>query len=125
MTPKKHCCLFLNIFTEVLNHHAPLIKKRVKRLYQNELMNDEILDSMRKRNFYHKKKDIYSYRLWRNKVKYLIENSKQNYYTNIIEHKKGNSSKLWKHLHTANGTENHTSIKIISDCNKKEILEAY
>ena len=86
-------------------------------------MNDEILDSMRKRDFYHKKKDMYSYRLWRNKVKYLIENSKQNYYTNIIEQKKNNSSKLWKHLHTVSGTDNHTSIKIISDCNKKEILE--
>ncbi|VDI27296.1 Hypothetical predicted protein [Mytilus galloprovincialis] len=109
--PEEALLSFLNIFTKVLNHHAPLIKKRVKRLYQNEWMNDdEILDSMRKRDFYHKKKDMYSYRLWRNKVKYLIENSKQNYYTNIIEQKKNNSSKLWKHLHTVSGTDNHTSI---------------
>ncbi|VDI04166.1 Hypothetical predicted protein [Mytilus galloprovincialis] len=54
--PEEALLSFLNIFTKVLNHHAPLIKKRVKRLYQNEWMNDEILDSMRKRDFYHKKK---------------------------------------------------------------------
>ena len=58
--PEEALLSFLNIFTEVLNHHAPLIKKRVKRLYQNKWMNDEILDSMRKRDFYYKKKDIYS-----------------------------------------------------------------
>lgn len=47
---------FLNIFTEVLNHHAPIIKRRVKYLQQNEWMNDEIRESIRKRDFYHKKK---------------------------------------------------------------------
>jgi hypothetical protein len=30
---------FLNILTEVLNHHAPIIKRRVKYLQQNEWMN--------------------------------------------------------------------------------------
>ena len=43
-------------------------------------MNDETRESIRKRDFYHKKKDMCNYRLWRNNVKYLVETSKQNYY---------------------------------------------
>ncbi|VDI58187.1 Hypothetical predicted protein [Mytilus galloprovincialis] len=103
--PDEALLSFINIFTEVLNHHAPLIKKRVKHVYQNQWINDEIKEGMKKRDYYHKKKDTYNYKFWRNKVKYLIENSKQNFYTEVLEQEKGNSSKLWKHLHNVNGSE--------------------
>ena len=88
--PDEALLAFLNIFTEVLNHHAPIIKRRVKYLQQNKWMNDEIRESIRKRDFYHKKKDMCNYRLWRNNVKYLVETSKPKYYTNIIANMKGN-----------------------------------
>jgi hypothetical protein len=40
--PDEALLAFLNIFTEVLNHHAPIIiKRRVKYLQHNEWMNDE------------------------------------------------------------------------------------
>jgi hypothetical protein len=61
----------------------------VKYLQQNEWINDEIRESIRKRDFYHKKKDMCNYRLWRNNVKYLVETSKPKYYTNIIANMKG------------------------------------
>ena len=56
-------------------------------------MNDEIRESIRKRDFYHKNKDMCNYRLWRNNVKYLVETSKQKQYTNIIANMKGKSNK--------------------------------
>ncbi|VDH96254.1 Hypothetical predicted protein [Mytilus galloprovincialis] len=55
--PDEALLSFINIFTEVLNHHAPLIKKRVKHVYQNQWINDEIKEGMKKRDYYHKKKD--------------------------------------------------------------------
>ena len=48
------------------------IKKRVKFLQQNEWMNDEIREGMRSRDYYHGKKDTENFRLWRNRVKYMI-----------------------------------------------------
>ena len=51
--PDEALLAFLNIFTEVLNQHAPIIKRQVKYLQQNERMNDEIRESIRKRDFYH------------------------------------------------------------------------
>ena len=72
------------------------------------------------------KKDTYNYKFWRNKVKYLIENSKQNFYTEVLEHveqEKANSSKLWKHLHNVNGSENHHNHAILNDCSNKPITD--
>ncbi|CAC5405105.1 unnamed protein product [Mytilus coruscus] len=94
--PDEELLSFINSFTEVLNHHAPLIKKRVKHVYQNEWINDEIKEGMKQRDYYHKKKDTYNYKFWRNKVKYLIENSKEKFYTDELLHaaRDGDEDKL-------------------------------
>ena len=112
------------MFSKILNQHAPLISKRVKHFRQNEWMNDDIKDSMRKRDYYHRIKDENNYRYWRNKVKYLIESSKQEYYVNVIENEKGrNSSKLWKHFRSISGSENDNDFKILTDCNTKPVTD--
>ena len=105
--PNEALLSFVNIFSEVLNRHAPLISRRVKKINQSEWMNDEIKDAMKNRDYFHKLKDDNNYKFWRNKVKYLIENSKELYYAEVIEKGKGNkSSKLWKHLRNMSGHEN-------------------
>jgi hypothetical protein len=93
----------------------------VKYLQQNEWMNDEIRESIRKRDFYHKKKDMCNYWLRRKNVKYLVETSKLKYYTNIIANMKGKSNKLWKHLHNVSGCENHGTAMTLNDCDGEHI----
>ena len=85
-------------------------------------MNDETRESIRKRDFYHKKKDMCNYRLWRNNVKYLVETSKQKYYTNIIVNMKGKSNELWKHLHNVSGCEKHGTAMTLNDCDGEHII---
>ncbi len=115
---------FLNIFTDLLNKHAPIINKRVKMLRQNEWMNTEIKNAMNSRDFYHKKQDTQNFKFWRNKVKYLIESSKQNYFSSMIEQNKSNSSKLWKHLHLVSGSNKHSDISIMNDTDKSHVTGA-
>ena len=115
---------FTNIFSSVLNRHAPVIRKRVKFVHQKEWMNDDIKEGMRKRDFYHGKRDMANYKYWRNRVKYMIEDSKHEYYSKIIENANGNSGKLWKHLHNVSGSRNVTDSYIINDCNNHPVSDA-
>ena len=55
--PDESLLLFINYFSEVLHKHAPLITKRVKNVTQNDWMNDDILNAMRNRDYYHKIKE--------------------------------------------------------------------
>ena len=43
------------LFNDVLNSHAPLKKKRVKRLHQPEWFTDEFSDAIKKRNNLHQR----------------------------------------------------------------------
>ena len=87
-------------------------------------MNDEIKEGMRKRDYYHGKGDMVKYKYWRNRVKYMIEDSKQVYYSKIIENAKGNSAKMWKHLHNVGGNRNITDEYIINDCKGQAVSDA-
>ena len=89
--PDESLLFFMNTFSDVLNKHAPLRIKRVKRAKQSEWMNDDIKTAMRNRDFYHRIKDDTNYKYWRNKTKYLIENAKYSYYKDFIEKQTGNA----------------------------------
>lgn len=45
-------------------------------------------------------------------------------YTDVIEHAKENSSKLWKHWHNVNRSENYHDNAIRNDCNDKPITDS-
>ena len=49
---------------EVLNRHAPLKNKRVKRETQPEWLNDCIKSASKKRDYYHKHIDWKQYKYW-------------------------------------------------------------
>ena len=56
-------------------------------------MNDDIKTAMRNRDFYHRIKDDTNYKYWRNKAKYLIEDTKYLYYKDFIENQPRNASR--------------------------------
>ena len=76
--------LFNDTFLSLLDKHAPLKKKRVKKCQQPGWMNQEILNSIKTRDTFHNAKDMNNYKIWRNKVKSLIFKSKQEFFNNAI-----------------------------------------
>ena len=96
-------------FAETLNatadKHAPL-----------PWLTCEIRELMRKRDFHHKRaqkqkstEEWVKYKELRNKTTRFIRNAKQDYYSNLIEENKKNSSKLWKTLKSVIATKSKTS----------------
>ena len=72
--------LFLKLFKSVLSKHAPQRKRRVKRVNQPNWMKQEILDAIKLRNHFHKNSDTINYKIWRQNVKNLIIEAKQQFY---------------------------------------------
>ena len=104
---------FLKLYETVLNKHAPQKVKRVKHLLQPNWFNEEIADASKKRDYFHKRKDMGNFRLWRNNVKTLIVNSKRQYYDKNITDNKRNPKQLWKNLHDlTNKSKKHSTPSI-------------
>ena len=95
--------LWINMFTTVLDKHAPRRTQKVKRVNQPNWINNDILTAIKTRNFFHKRKDFANYRVWRNYVKKLITNAKRAYYTETVNNNGRNPRELWKNLHDVSG----------------------
>ena len=61
----------------VLDKHAPVKTKRVKRNNQPESISDEIKTAIKKRDVFHKTKNWKEYKYWRNQVTSLIRSAKK------------------------------------------------
>ena len=72
------------LFLSVLNKHAPIKEKRVKRPNKSAWLNEEITTAQKNRDFYHKKQDWENFKLWRNKTKSLIRTAKKALFENAI-----------------------------------------
>ena len=85
------------IILKVLNNHAPLKNKRVKKETQPEWFNDDIKAAIKQRDFNHKLKNWNQYKHWRNKTNSLMQNAKRDFFSkSIVENK--DCSYLWKHI---------------------------
>ena len=104
------------LFTEVVDSRAPLKKRRVKGTTA-PWMNNKIAEAMRDRNYHlrkaQKSNSTYHwgmYRKLRNFVNREIKSSKSNYYCNLIEESKGDSSMVWKAVNEASSRNVSSSI---------------
>ena len=104
------------LFTEVADSHAPLKRRRVKGTTA-PWMNNKIAEAMRDRNYHlrkaQKSNSTYHwgmYRKLRNFVNREIKSSKSNYYCNLIEESKGDSSMVWKAENEASSRNVSSSI---------------
>ena len=130
--PNSYLDIFYSIFTYILNKHAPVKTKRIKRQMQPAWYNTEIKQARKQRDYFHSKNDWANYKLWRNKANALIVKSKKNYYNNAIKNKK-DTKQIWKHIKAASNNEMDKGINIppilfINDevyTNKKNILNAF
>ena len=80
--------MWYNIFNNILNKHAPIVKKRVKKDRQPEWYNKEISYAGKMRDKYHSLGMWAEYRFWRNRTKHIIDKSKQKYYNDMIKDSK-------------------------------------
>ena len=78
-------------------------------------MNQEILNSIKRRNLYHSRKDIINYRVWRNKVKSLIFSSKREYFNSAINSNVSNPKKLWAGMNALTGLKSNSATSHILD----------
>ena len=119
-----------NLINPMLNKHAKVKIKRVKRQSSPKWMNTKINEARHNRDFYHKKKDMENYRKWRNIVTELIRNAKVEYYRESITQNKCTSD-IWKQLKemtttkTNNFTINHMTHKGATSQNQEEIANMY
>ena len=97
------------LFLSVLDEHAPIKEKRVKRDTKPAWLNEEITIAQRKRDYYHKKQDWKNYKHWRNCTKNRIRNAKRNFFENAINENKDNSFR-WKHVKDINGKSSTNSL---------------
>ena len=84
-----------SLFIKVVDEHAPMKVRRVKKQRQPDWLTDEICDAIRKRDQYAKKKNTQEWRLARNRVNSLIKKSKSEYYKRAIEANLTDNKKLW------------------------------
>ena len=86
---------FMQIFESILDKHAPKTIKRVKHMLQLNWFNAEIAEEGKMRYYYHKSLDMENYRIWRNKAKTLVSNSKKQYFTKNINENKTTRISPW------------------------------
>ncbi|MCU7800963.1 MAG: reverse transcriptase family protein [gamma proteobacterium symbiont of Lucinoma myriamae] len=81
----------------VLNKHAPIKSKRVKRETQPEWFNVDIKNAIRNRDTHHQKKDWSQYKYWRNKTNSLIKLYKKDFFSKAVAENK-DTTYIWKHI---------------------------
>ena len=110
--------MWYNIFNNILNKHAPIVKKRVKKDRQPEWYNKEISYARKMRNKYHSLGMWAEYRFWRNRTKHIIDTSKQKNYNDMIKDSK-DSKTLWKCLHSLNPSNPSKPYELITSGDHK------
>ena len=78
---------FVYMFLSILNKHAPITSKRVKRANKSAWLTEEITLAQKNRDFYHKEQDWEDFKPWRNKTKSLIRTAKKAFFENAINEK--------------------------------------
>jgi exonuclease III len=97
--------IWYKLFNQVLDAHAPVRRKRVKRWHQPKWITPAIIEAIHIRDHMHKKGQTSMYKQQRNKVKRMVANAKRTHYKDIIEDNKGNYKKLWQCIKELSGSK--------------------
>lgn len=101
--PNEALSHWYSLFKSVLDSHAPLKKRLVKREFIPEWFNSEIQAAIATRNHLHRKAILTNdalnwreYRSARNRVVHLIRYAKRSFYRNSINNNLKNPKNLWR-----------------------------
>ena len=79
---------------KVVDSHLPVKQHRVKNKRQPKWLTPEILDAVKTRDQFKSINNDQQYKIWRNKVTKLINDSKKQQYKALIEE---NNNNTWPH----------------------------
>ena len=96
--PNDALSCWVKLFLEVVEKHAPLKQRRVKKSKQPEWLTEEMINAMSIRDKFARLNDDQNRKLWRNKSNNLVRKGKTTYYKKLIESNIGNSRKLWNFI---------------------------
>ena len=116
--PNASLQIWYQIFDEVLNKHAPVVRKRVKNDFQPAWYNNEILHARQMRDKYKKQGLWAEYKYWRNRTTYLIDDSKRKYYSDIVKDSR-DPKVLWKCIHSLNPSKPVKPCELVTENNDK------
>ncbi|VDI69371.1 Hypothetical predicted protein [Mytilus galloprovincialis] len=106
--------MWYDIFNAVLDKHAPIVTKRVKRDRQPEWFNNEIAYARKMREKYHKLGMWSEFKFWRNRTKHIIDESKRNFYSKMVKDSKA-SKDLWKCIHSLNPSQQEKPYELLNE----------
>ena len=88
--------VWINMFLEIVNKHAPLKSHHIKRKYQPDWLTSQILDCIKELDKCKLIGKMDEYRLLRNKVSTMIDTVKKEAYQTKIEEGKDDPHSIWK-----------------------------
>ena len=106
--------MWYDIFNAVLDKHAPIVTKRVKRDRQPEWFNNEIAYARKMREKYHKLEMWSEFKFWRNRTKHIIDESKRNFYSKMVKDSKA-SKDLWKCIRSLNPSQQEKPYELLNE----------
>ena len=81
-------------FTSIINKHAPIKEKRVRRIFQSGWFNKDIKSIILSRDGAKRRGHISEFKGLRNKVVNMVRSAKREYYHKILKDDYGNSKML-------------------------------
>ena len=84
-----------SLVSDIDDKHLPLKQHRVKRQHQPKWLTGEIIDAIKTRERYKCINDNEQYKCWRNKVCYMIKQSKKQQYSEILNENAKNPASVW------------------------------
>ena len=87
----------------------------MKHVIRPNWINSDILNAIKQRRYFHKKKDSVIFRLWRRTVRKLIYKAKTHYCNTHINENKRNPEQLWNSLRELSGTSVSSNIPHLND----------
>jgi len=97
----------------------------VKHVIRPNWINSDILNAIKQRRYFHKKKDSVIFRLWRRTVRKLIYKAKTHYCNTHINENKRNPEQLWNSLRELSGTSVSSNIPHLNDAEGNLITSYY
>ncbi len=129
--------VFKSLLNNIIEKHAPLQSKRA-RADSLPWLTSDIRTLMRQRNFHHKRAqktkstdEWETYKKLRNKTTRLIRDTKRDFYSNVINENKKDSTKLWKTLKTViSNAKKSSSVGYLETavglaCKPQEIVQGF
>jgi len=92
--PNEALSAWYDMFTNVLDKLAPLVKKRVKYWHQPKWMTPDVLEAINKRKYFRSNNMTAAYKRQRNLVKSMMKKAKSDYYNSMLRNS-SDTKNMW------------------------------